>query len=97
MLDVLWVSEPGEEMYDPEEEILLFWSGEEWTIGPDVQKHELVWNGEILYWNHQFVDYVNFLNMPLSEPVDVTLVTTHARTLIAAYRAASRARGSIGV
>ena len=51
----------------------------------------------ILYWNHQFGDYVNYFGMPVSEPVDVTLVTTHARTLIAAYIVASRARGSIGV
>ena len=45
VLDEPWVSEPGEEIYDPEEDYPIWWSGEEWTVRPDSYKYELVWNG----------------------------------------------------
>ena len=77
-----WVSDdPNEDIIDPTHVYEVEWSGETWIMEPNAHVNELVWNGMILYWNRQFGFYVHGHGMSVSEPVNATLVTTHARTL----------------
>ena len=80
---VPWVSlDATEDIIDPMTTYEVEWSGETWIMEANGKVDELVWNGMILNWNRQFGYYVDAYGMSVSEPVNATLVTTHARTLI---------------
>ena len=83
--------DPSEEIDDPvDDRLFVEWSGDTWAMPPDAYVDELVWNGTILDWNRTFGYYVEWYDfgwipygMSVSEPVDVILVRTSARTLYA--------------
>ena len=86
--------DPSEEVDDPvDDRLIVEWSGATWAMPPDAYVDELVWNKTILDWNQTFGYYVEWYEkgwipygMSVSEPVDVILVRTSARTLYAASK-----------